>query len=191
MPPGDDALFHLLNGVAGRWPAVDWVIAGLANDYFIPVVMGLVLLWLWFSPAPVRPLRQWGVLTAVLATGLVNAAIKATNLVFFRPRPFSMEEVNLVFYPPTDSSFPSNLAGVTFALAFAFLLTQRRVGWWLLLPAVLVSLARVTAGVHYPSDVLGGMLYGLGAAYAARFLMRWLHPLPRFILKVAGRLYLA
>ncbi|MEK7849138.1 MAG: hypothetical protein AAB270_09480, partial [Chloroflexota bacterium] len=82
MPPGDEALFRFINGLAGRWPAADWLVRGIASDYLVPVVMGLALLGLWFSPQGVRRARQWGAMNAVLATGLVNAAVKATNLVF-------------------------------------------------------------------------------------------------------------
>lgn len=191
MPPGDEALFRFINGLAGRWPAADWLVRGIASDYLVPVVMGLALLGLWFSPQGVRRARQWGAMNAVLATGLVNAAVKATNLVFFRPRPFQDGPVNLLFYPPHDSSFPSNITAIAWAVALSLFLHDRRTGLLLAIPALLVAWGRVMAGVHYPSDAVGGIAYGLASAYAAHWLLVWLAPLPRFILRVAMRLYLA
>lgn len=191
MPPGDETLFHLINGLAGRWGAADWVVRGIASDYLVPVVMGLALLGLWFSAEDVRRARQWGVMTAVLSIGLVNGAIKATNLLFYRPRPFATDEVTLLFYPPHDSSFPSNLTATAWAVAFSLFLHDRRIGLVLAAPALLVAVGRVMAGVHYPSDALGGIAYGVLSAYAAHRLLIWLAPLPRFILRVATRLYLA
>lgn len=68
--------------------------------------------------------------------------------------------------PPTgDWSFPSNHATIAGGLAVATLLLSRRVGLIALPLAALAAFSRTFVGVHYPHDVVVGVL--LGALFAA------------------------
>ncbi|MEV6373949.1 phosphatase PAP2 family protein [Micromonospora musae] len=65
--------------------------------------------------------------------------------------------------PPTgDWSFPSNHSTVAGALAVATLLLARRIGLVALALAGLAAFSRVFVGVHYPHDVVAGLLFGAG-----------------------------
>ena len=83
-----------------------------------------------------------------------------------RPRPFVTHQAftHLLSAPSPDSSFPSDHAAVAFAIAFAVLAFSRRAGILFLAAATLISLSRIALGLHYPSDVLAGMLVGWAAA---------------------------
>ncbi|MGW4501330.1 phosphatase PAP2 family protein [Micromonospora sp. NPDC004336] len=71
--------------------------------------------------------------------------------------------------PPTgDWSFPSNHSTIAGGLAVATLLLSRRVGWVALPLAALAAFSRTFVGVHYPHDVIAGLL--LGAALTALLL---------------------
>ncbi len=163
--PLDRWLFTVINGQAGRWPWLDSLARLTLNDYFVPTLLALILLALWFEPA--RPARrnQRAVLAASLSAALVNLIVKAMNLLYFRPRPFAGQAVHLLFYHPTDSSFPSNAAALGFAIAAAVWFHHRPWGWGLLLLAALFGLSRIFGGVHYPLDVAAGALLGWGAAW--------------------------
>ncbi|WP_328341315.1 phosphatase PAP2 family protein [Micromonospora sp. NBC_00421] len=64
--------------------------------------------------------------------------------------------------PPTgDWSFPSNHATIAGALATAVLLLSPRWGLLAAPLALLAAFSRVFVGVHYPHDVLAGLLLGL------------------------------
>lgn len=68
--------------------------------------------------------------------------------------------------PPTgDWSFPSNHSTIAGGLAVATLLLSRRVGLVALPLAALAAFSRTFVGVHYPHDVLAGVLFG--ALFAA------------------------
>ena len=81
------------------------------------------------------------------------------NMFYFRPRPFVELDVNLLFYQPTDSSFPANSAAAAFGIAFGIWGVNRRLGWFAIAVAGLYGLARVYVGVHYPLDILAGAGY--------------------------------
>lgn len=108
---------------------------------------------------------------------ITNLALKPTVC---RPRPYTYEDS--VFYQlwqlsgghtESDFSFPSGHTTAAFASMTAlFLVTPRRKSWPALLFAVLMGLSRIYLGVHYPSDVLGGVVCGLAGAIAAYYLIR-------------------
>ena len=83
-----------------------------------------------------------------------------------RPRPFEvLENVVKLTDHTTGSSFPSGHAAVIFGLAGFLFLHNRKIGLWFLAAAVLIGIARVAVGVHYPSDILGGLTVGLVSAW--------------------------
>ena len=146
---------------------LDTVIRLFMNDYAVPSAMVLLLFALWFSgtTATSRQRNQRAVLAAFTSTFLGSAVVKAMNLAFYRPRPFAFHNVTLLFYYPSDSSFPSNAAFVGFSVASAMWLFNRKIGVVMYILAFLFGLARVCGGVHYPSDIVGGMLIGMVMAY--------------------------
>ncbi len=207
----DIALFKFINGLVFRVAWVDRICAGLAGDYFIIVTMCLILVAMWFGTRrpEARARNQMSVLAALSSLGIASGLVSLSNYlfvggdlwagswlhtVFNHPRPFDPSsglDVNMLFYQPTDPSFPSNLAAVVFAVALAVWLRNRTTGTWLLLLALLASFLRVYVGVHYPSDILGGAalaLLGVGITY---FLFWLLSPLLRSLLGLLRKLFLA
>ncbi|MFI5828508.1 phosphatase PAP2 family protein [Streptomyces sp. NPDC051578] len=74
---------------------------------------------------------------------------------------------------PGDWSFPSNHAAIAAAAAVALLFVSRRLGAVAVVAAVLMAASRVWVGVHYPHDVIAGLVVGaLVAAVCGRFVQR-------------------
>ena len=129
-----------------------------------------------------------GVIAAGLAAALGLAIAHGITLVWDRPRPYDAHSgVHLFVAPSSDPSFPSDHATAAFAIAVSLFLRSRRVGAVALAMAVVLGLARVAVGAHYPSDVLGGALLGTMAA-----LVLWLEPVRSWLNRLAdwaGSLY--
>lgn len=74
---------------------------------------------------------------------------------------------------PGDWSFPSNHAAIAAAAAVALLFVSRRLGAVAVVAAALMAASRVWVGVHYPHDVMAGLVVGaLVAAVCGRFVQR-------------------
>ena len=189
----DKELFLLINGFVGVVPFVDRFAQWVVSDYLMPIALALALVFMWFvdRDRDIRAQRQVGVFVALTAMALSNSVVFILNFFYFRPRPFVNADVALLFYKPTDSSFPSNAVAAVFGLAFGIWGVNRRLGWVAIGAASLYGLARVYAGVHYPLDVLGGAAIAAVVTYLVFRLRDLLMPLLMLPIRLARILRLA
>ncbi len=151
------------------------------------------MLWLWWRTPGESDQRRRMLLLSLLAAILAIGVNTILNTVLPRPRPFLVLPAHvLVKSPPHDSSFPSDHAAVTLAIATTLLLNGES-GWGVLgvMGALAIGLARVIIGVHYPSDIVGGMLVGMVCAVIVTRVQTSLGPVLTFVLKVMRRVRLA
>lgn len=195
MADADKSLFLWINSFAGESPLFDAAAALLASDYLTPVSFGFILLGLWFAGSDAAARMRWqiGVFAALTAMALANLFVTAINAVYARPRPFDALDgsVTTLFYKPDDPSFPSNAAAASFAIAIAVWTLDRRLGAAMLAAAAIYSAARVYVGVHYPTDILGGVAVALVAVFAAHRLRDLLRPALTAVIRAARAVYLA
>jgi undecaprenyl-diphosphatase len=184
----DYTVFHAVNGLAGRSPALDAVMIAAAK--YLPVVFALALVALWLSwrVRNQRAALLAGV-SALIALGLGQLIGKALP----RPRPYLSHTVNQLIPPSLDTSFPSDHAILGFAVAVMVWRYNRRAGIALLVLATLMAIARVFVGAHYPGDVLGGAVLGASTSLALAILgeRRPVADLLNLVLRVLRRLRLA
>lgn len=189
----DRWLFHLLNDFVGTFPPLDWLTRAMVNDYTIPTILSLVAAGMWFAGATETERLRYQRAVILIALGILfsQALIKDLSYVYFRPRPFALEPVNLLFYRPSVSSFPSIPIAAAFTFAMGAWYANRRIGKILFTLGILYALARVYAGVHYPSDVIGGAAIGAGMAWLLVRLRFAFEPLADFLIRIARRAHLA
>ncbi|MEI7810635.1 MAG: phosphatase PAP2 family protein [bacterium] len=85
--------------------------------------------------------------------------------VFAIPRPFVQFSDVHSLVSETDFSFPSGHATFFMALAVAIFLHHKKVGYLFLVFALIIGIARIVAGVHFPVDILGGYIIGSIISY--------------------------
>lgn len=182
-----------LNGIAGSHDVLDAAMRLLASDYLVPIMGVFSIVGLWFAgrtPAE-RERFQITLFVGAASVGLANLAVLIANVLWHRPRPFNVmpADVNLMFYPSTDPSFPANPAAVGFAAATSVALASPRLGAFLAVAAAAQAVARVYAGVFYPTDVIVGAAVGVAIVAVPLTLWRLLRPIPELVIR-AGRAFL-
>ena len=93
---------------------------------------------------------------------------------FGRLRPQFYDTTFLSVINPENKSFPSGHTSEAFTVAIALCFCYRQ--WWIRLPAMgwacTIAYARMYLGVHYPSDIIGGIIVASASVYAVVLLMR-------------------
>lgn len=138
----------------------------LGNAGLIWIILAAVLLM-------IPKLRKTGfVVAAALLIDVIvcNGILKP---VVARVRPYDINTaVSLIIARPTDYSFPSGHTAAAFAAVFGLLCAGSRLWIPAGLLAILIAFSRMYLYVHYPTDILGGMLVGIAAGAAAAVLVR-------------------
>lgn len=179
----DWAVFQLVEKL---WnPVLDAImvfITTLGDDGIFWIFLALILLVF-------KKTRKYGVL---LIAGLGIASV-INNLVlkqiFERPRPFDFEGWPAEFiYPelverPHSFSFPSGHTSSSLGAATPLLIkANKKFGIPIFILAVLIGFSRVYIHVHYPTDVIVGMIVGIVAGILAVVAVKYLFVLAKKIL---------
>ena len=89
---------------------------------------------------------------------------------FARPRPFNFNpSVKIPIELPRDFSFPSGHTASAFAATAVLLVFNKKAGIVAFLTAALIAFSRLYLYVHYPTDVLGGMILGMVCGKCVNF----------------------
>ena len=173
----------LSNVVAGRADIASAVILMAEFGIFLlPAIIGIQ----WFRPGVGQVERRRVVFACVLAVILAVMLSEVIVSFVYRSRPFVALGLAPLFAHVADSSFPSD--HTLFGVSFIGPLVWRwpRWGGWVVAWVLLIGFARVAAGIHYPTDILGSALVAIVPTAVALILAdAMLERLPRRIARYA------
>lgn len=187
----DTWLLGKANALVGHLLWLDKTIAylGVGMVYVVPII----LLGLWFYSRYAKQPTLQIILSILLPWQVFNRIF--AHFIWFRERPFanSALSVNEVLFHRPDYSFPSDHMTFFAALTAAtWLAGYKKLGWVFCIMGIVVGVSRVIVGVHYPLDIIGGIVMGTLGAY----IIYWLKgPLTKIfydpVIKLARKLHLA
>ena len=159
----DTKLFFKLNNFAHKSKLGDFLIMFFGSYIAYPLAV-VFPLYLFLAQTPMRE----GIILSVsaLVAGLIARLIFGSSIRFFHPVP--RPPVTHALKPLIDlksPSFPSGHALFFFALSTFVFFFNPLLGIIFFTTTVIIAIARVMAGVHYPSDMLAGCLLGIVSAY--------------------------
>jgi len=123
---------------------------------FFYSILVLLLIWALFFSA--KKMFDFSLLFLSATSAWVVSTI--LKMIFHVERPFIKMNISPLFFE-RSFSFPSDHMAVFSAIAISMFLIDKRAGVIFSIFAILVGLSRMVLGVHYPLDILGGLLIGL------------------------------
>ncbi len=157
----DERIAHVVNTFAASHPLTR-ALAVFSAKYLI-IILFLVTAAVAF--------RKRTVALFALAVGLSFLLNYVISLVVFRPRPQGTGVIRLITQPWSLKSFPSDHAAIAIACAWVLGWSLPSLRWPAFAVALLVAVGRVAVGVHYPLDIVGGILVGSIAATLGRWII--------------------
>lgn len=118
----------------------------------------LLLIFIMSRKKERRGTAWLAVVSIVIELILVSLILKP---IFSRPRPFLVQEIQMLVPFPLGSSFPSGHSASSFAVAFLLFRENASYKYPIMLVAILMAFSRLYVYVHYPSDVIIGMVIGI------------------------------
>lgn len=170
----DVAVYKFFESIVS--PVLDVIvtfITYLGDNGIFWIALSLILL----IPKKTRKLGVYVAGGLLMATIINNLGLKE---LFARVRPFNFDgwpESYQYVYPdlvakPGSLSFPSGHTSTSIGAALPFLMkANKKVGIPIFIVAILIGLSRIYVHVHYPSDVLAGMVVGIIAGLLAVLLL--------------------
>jgi len=165
----DVVIFDWINGLAGRWPWVDFF------GIFCAVYLGYILLFSLVLFLVKNFQKYWRMVAeALIAAVFVRfLLVEIFYLLKFRLRPFVHNQVNfLIPYDASATAFPSGHASFYFALSTIIYGYHKKAGILFYIASFLISLGRVFVGVHWPSDIIAGSISGIIMGWALNIMFR-------------------
>lgn len=161
----DFLIFSLLNNLAGKYQWLDYLIIFFARYFEFFLVVFVVVFFR----------KRVSVLLTAFSAAIFSRFIlvEAIRLIWFRPRPFVNREVILLLpYDASKAAFPSGHAAFYFALSTIVYIYNKKAGYFCFAASFLISIARVFAGVHWLSDIIGGIVVGVVGGYFLNNLLK-------------------
>lgn len=151
----DSYLFNLINQFALKWVWLDCL--GFFFAEILPYFLFLIIL--------ILAIKNYKIAIQAIGAGiLARIIVEFIRLIWHRPRPFVYNNVNLLF-EHNGYSFPSGHAVFFFAVSAVIYLYNKKLGIFFFISSILIVLARVFSGIHWPSDVLAGAILGIVVGY--------------------------
>ncbi|WP_424212576.1 phosphatase PAP2 family protein [Streptomyces sp. BI20] len=194
-PNVDVSLLHAVDRVAGTAP--DWIhrAVGVTGSQLIPLALALLVLWCWRAvrrgPADAAPEGFAALVWAPLAAGIALLVNVPLREFVGRPGPVPGQPALDPGGAGVGFSFVSDHTTLAMAVAVGLFMARRRYGAIGIALALLEGVCRLWMGVHYPTDVVGGLALGTAVTLLpAPLAMAALTPLVRAVADSprAGRL---
>jgi undecaprenyl-diphosphatase len=182
----DLSLYHAINGLAGSGSWFDGLMAFFAQ-YGLEIYAALFLA-AWFALPKSEEKKRHQLVISFFAGVLALLINFVISHIWYRQRPFIVlpkGDYTQLIPHSADASFPSDHTSGSFAFAAgAWGGTSKWVSHSFMTLAFIEMFSRVYCGVHWPTDVLGGLVVGVFSGVIVRYFSKWIQPITNIGLRI-------
>lgn len=150
-------------------PVLDKIMVGVTKLGDVGIIWIILTAILLIIP---KTRRTGGVMLVALVVQTVLCNVILKNL-FARTRPYDVNTTVQLLVPKLhDFSFPSGHTSASFTAVSALYFSKDKLWKPALILACLIAVSRLYLYVHYPTDVLGGLLLGVLSGYIGYKIMK-------------------
>ena len=158
---GDLPLFHIIN----NWhsPIWDKIMLVFTDSGEFAIIWLLIAAIIFFTDKKNgRKILTLTLFAVIISSFLNDLFLKS---IFFRERPYIfLQDIHHLGNYWANSSFVSGHTSSSFAAFFILGRYCKKWFWLFLLLAIIIAYSRIYVGMHYPSDIIGGIIVGIISA---------------------------
>ena len=164
----DLKILFFLNNLVGKYGLSELVVL------FFAEYLGYLLFIAFLIFVAVKVIQEksykifWGKVVAVSLIAAIASRFLVTEIIrflYFRERPLNVFSDITGLIEKNSASFPSGHAAFMFAFAAALYFFNKKWGVVFFIAGAVTGVARIMAGIHYPTDILGGLGVGIAVAW--------------------------
>lgn len=163
------ALFFLIFELKNKSPLLDSLMI-FGAEYLIYAIFALIFILALKGGGK----EKKALLLTILGLGIAFVLVKAIRLFFPTQRPFEVFNFTPLIDRLDYPSFPSAHTTIMSVVTFAYIYYRVKIATVLPFLLLWVGIARVYTGVHYPLDIVGGIVAGLISVHLAWQIKKWL-----------------
>jgi membrane-associated phospholipid phosphatase len=173
-----------ISRVLNEWGAREIFLVKVFSEYLVFAVIAVSLAWLTYRVYQrnkplvdfkhyVKDLLLQGMTLLVIPVGVATVISEIISSLYVRQRPFvAMSDLKLLVPHGADGGMPSHHMVFMMSIAGMVYSFNNRLSILLVALSLISGIARISAGIHYPSDVLAGILLAGITTYSYLLLTR-------------------
>lgn len=153
-------LFFQIYNLAGHNLLVDKLMIFGAKELIFVAFFVCFLLILFGGPKERRSF-----LSMITSLMIALLLVQITHFFFYETRPYLTLNLTPLIKHTPDAAFPSQHTTMMAVVAGAYLFNKSKYAGVFILAMLWVGFARIFVGLHYPLDILAGIIYGFFANF--------------------------
>lgn len=149
------SLFFTIFNLSKKSPILDTLMV-FGAEYLIFLTFLLIIIFFLKGGTKEKKVA----LFLIIATTVELVLVKTIRLFFYEPRPFVTLPITPLVLHEANASFPSMHTTIMATIAFTYYFYKSKYTPLFLVFMLWVGFARIFVGVHYPLDILGGIITG-------------------------------
>ncbi len=167
----DDSILYAVQSIGYSWKPVAWFLSHGVGSY--PIMIAVLVLALLLIE------KRRIAMEIIIIAAVSFTAVYFIKDFFNAPRPYAVDSQVMAYDSEDSAGLPSRHAAMSIVVLGWLMLKHpksRILVWGGTSLVILIGLSRVYLGVHYPSQVLAGWLFGLLLLYVFYCLDKRLWP---------------